>query len=510
LKSANEAKKNLSKAALSGLLWQYSEAITQALLQLIVFSILARLLSPQAFGQMGVTLIFIGFASLFSQLGVGPALVQMREVTTRHIRAGFTLSMLLSLVMTLGFWGLAQPIASFFRDPNVEPLIRAVSVSFFILGFGAVAESLLQKDLKFRTIMMINNGSYFVGYGLVGVVLAFLGFGVWSLVLAHLSQSAFKSFAFMLARPHAKVPIVAREETRELLRFGVGMTLVKCLNYAANQGDYFVVGRFLGTTALGLYTRAFNIMLLPVKFLGQTLSKVLFPSFSKISTDLSRMASAYLSAVAVLSLIMLPVSAVFVLAAREIILILLGQKWLDTIVPLQLLSLGILIRTSYKVDDSVAKALGAVYRRSLRDGIYAVLVVVGALIGLRYGITGVAVGSTLAAFVNYLLGVRMSLSLLQIPWSRFLRSIVPGLLLGLITALALTLLTLLIGELYLPLRLFLLLLVGGGVPLGLVLAHPAFIGQYGLSAVKRITTNLPKRLLKQKGVTWLIHRFEVG
>lgn len=512
MKREDDPKKNLSKAALSGLAWQYSEAVTQTLLQLVVFSILARLLSPQAFGQMSVALIFIGFASLFSQLGVGPALVQMREVTSRHIRAGFTLSIVLSLVMMLVFWLLAQPIAGFFRDEDVEPLIRTVSISFFILGFGAVGESLLQKELKFRRIMMINNGSYFFGYGIVGVTLAFLNVGVWSLVVAHLAQSMFKSVAFMVVRPHPKRPIVARAEARELLRFGVGMTLVKCLNYAANQGDYFVVGRFLGTTALGLYTRAFNIMLLPVKFLGQTLSKVLFPSFSKISADVSRMASAYLSAVAVLSIIMLPISAIFVMTAREIILMLLGQKWLDTILPLQILSWGIFIRTSYKIDDSVAKAVGAVYRRSVRDAIYACLVVGGALIGLRYGITGVAVGSTLAALVNYLLGVRMSLSLLQIPWSQFLRSVSPGLLLGLVTALSLGLLTVL-AEAYTVhflVKLVLLLIVGGGIPFGLVLLKPTLIGRYGLLAVKRVTTNLPKKFLKQKGVTWLVHRFEVG
>jgi len=212
--SADLPKENLTKKTFSGFAWQYTSFIAQALLQLIVLAVLARLLSPEDFGVLGLAMIFVGFAALFSQLGVGPALIQRSELTPVHIRVGFTLSVILSLVFTLLLVAISPLVARFVRNDQVTDVLLVVSLNFFFTGFGVVAESLLKRNLRFKSLMWASVWSYVFGYALTGIVLAYLGFGVWALVGATLGQSLLKSVLLLIFNPHSVLPSLARREMK--------------------------------------------------------------------------------------------------------------------------------------------------------------------------------------------------------------------------------------------------------------------------------------------------------
>jgi len=503
--SIHPTKKNLTKSTLFSLGWQYISVFTQALLQIVVLAILARLLSPEDFGLLGIAMIFVGFAALFSQLGVGPAIIQRSEITNTHIRVGFSLSLLLSVVLCLVLWAFTPLAARFFNNERLNEILPIISLNFIFTGFGVVAFSLLKRNLQFHKLMWVDVGSYVFGYAIIGITLAWLGYGVWALVWATLSQSILKSILQFISHPHPIIPSLSRPELRDLIQFGGGFTLARVLNYGANQGDYFVVGRVLGPESLGLYTRAYQLMMLPGKYFGEVLNTVMFPVMAKIQDERPKLLKTYLTGIAMVSLVCIPIGILMVTVAPEIVEVILGSKWLDVVIPFQILAIGVLPRVSYKIDDTLAKALGQMYRRSMRDAIYVVAVVIGSLLGIHWGLPGVAFGVLCAVIVNYILATSMSLNLLSCSWSEFFRAQAPGIYLAIVvTIVAVSTRFLLIANGFSPLIILLITLVVTGVSIfGLFISRPQTFGAYGIEVFRRIFSLLPDQLTHRSFPQWL-------
>lgn len=430
----NPPQKRLAKSMLSSMTWRFFSIYSQAFLNIFVLATMSRLLSPEDFGVMGVAAIFVGLAELLSELGVGPAIIQIRDLTKTHLRVGFTLAVFLGIVLVLILWVMAPFVGRFFNDADVTPILRGVSFDFLLGGFGVVSQSLLRRKLLFRKLMWVDVGSYTFGYALVGIGMAWGGYGVWALVGATLTQRFLKSVLLLIMEPIPLKPSLSRPELRDLTHFGGGITLARLFNYGASQGDYFIVGRALGVEPLGIYTRAYRLMNLPANYLGRVLDTVLFPVMAKIQNEVPRLTKSYFTGIATISIVCAPVGILMIILAPEIVNVLLGPQWTAVVIPFQILALGVLPRVSYKIDNSLAKAMGAVYQRSLRDALYAVAVISGAIIGLNWGLVGVAFG-VLGALVFYnAISLRLSLKLLGCKFTDYARALMPGLLIALMVA----------------------------------------------------------------------------
>jgi len=416
----------LTRATMRGLFWTFLSSGAQALLQLLVLVLLARLLPPASFGIVQAALLVIGFSSIFSQLGVGPAVVQRPGLNSAQIRTGFTLSWLFGAAMTLLTWLLAPVMARFFHMEELNAVVRVMSGVFLIQGASVVAESLVQRELRFRLLAITEIVAFTGGFGVVGVAMALLGFGLWSLVGANLTQAVLKAVLLLALQPHQKRFMLDRSAIKELLYFGGGFTAARLGNYLAGQGDSLVVGRWLGADALGLYGRAYQLMTAPATLLGQAVDRALFPAMARVQHDSARLVLAYRRGVALLALVMLPVSIPLCVFAREVTLALLGPSWEGAVRPLQIFALGLLFRTSYKMSDSIARATGAVYRRAWRQGVFGVLVTLGAWFGRHWGISGAALGVTVAIGINFVLMAHLSLTLADMRWRAFWEAHVPA------------------------------------------------------------------------------------
>lgn len=410
----------ITHRTLSGLFWVLSGAGFQAVLRMVVFVILARLLTPADFGLVNAASVVVGFSEIFSLLGIGPAVVQRPNLEERHIRTGFTISVLFGVLMAGFIWLLSLSLAGFFQMKELTPVIRVLVLAFPLHSISVIAESLLQRELQFRWLAGINVASFALGYGVVGVSLALTGFGVWALVGATLAQAVFNSTILLTVKPHPRLPQFDRRAFNELMYFGGGFTAARICNYIALQGDYLVVGRWLGAEALGLYGRAYQLMVLPATILGKTLDRVFFPVLAKVQEDPKRLAMVYRRSVSLIALLILPTSAAMLVLGPEIIYVLLGSKWTGAIVPFQILTIGMLFRTSYKVSDSLSQATGKVYHRAWLQSIYAALVLGGAWVGQHWGISGVALGVLGAIAINFILMAQLSLSVTSMTWESFL------------------------------------------------------------------------------------------
>ena len=424
----------LAQRTAGGMLWMASGFAVQIVLQLVTLGILARLIPPRAFGVVGAALIAVSAAQILAESGLGPALVQARDLRPEHVRVGFTLSVLLGLACFAALFVAADAIEAFFPDiDGLAPVLRLVSLVFLIRNL-TVGDFLLLRSLRFQTLAGIEVLSYALGYGVVAIAMALTGYGVWAIAWGQVGQQAVRTTAVWIVRPHPIRPQLKVQPARELLGYGGGHTLAKAANWLARQGDNFVVGRFLGAAALGLYTRAYQLMTMPAQLFGKAADDVLFPSMAAVQDDIVRLSRAYLRSVTVIALLALPVSAVAATLSREVILVLLGDDWLELKPAFDIMVFGILFRTSYKLSDSLVRALGAVYRRAWRQGVYAALVIVGAVIGQQWGIAGVAWAVLVAVVANFLLMASLSLRLLSSTWRAFAAAHTPGLLLAVVMA----------------------------------------------------------------------------
>lgn len=431
--TTKSSRKGLTQQTMVGFFWTISGTGASAVLQFLIVAILSRSLTKEDFGLFGLANVVISFAELFYQFGLGPSLIQRKALTQAHIRSAFTLTLLLGATLSVTIWLLAPYFSIFFN--NAEGLVgvmRGLSLLFIINATGLVARALNHRNLNFRIKSIFNVSSYVISYGIIGVTLALTGFGTWALVWASLSQSILINILYLRASPHDMRPQLDRTALGDLLSFGSGLTLGQTFNRIASNADTIVVGKTLGTATLGIYSKAFQLLMLPSKYLGNILDSVLFTAMSKVQDEPATLRAVYRRGTTVIALLVTPLSVFLFIFAPEVITVLFGKGWEATIVPFQILAVTMSFRLSYRMSDMVARAVGTVFKRAFRQFIFAVLVVAGAWFGHYWGITGVAVGVSAAAIANFFLMAQMSLKITEMSWPELFKLYLPTTFLSLI------------------------------------------------------------------------------
>jgi PST family polysaccharide transporter len=408
------------------MLWTMSGVGLQALVQLLVLAALGRLLTPAEFGIMGAAMVVVALSQIVSQVGVGPAIIQRPDLQPVHVRVAVTLSFTLGLLLGAVVYVAAPTIAAVYRLPEVEPVMRAVALLFPLDGLNTVGKALLTRELRFRAYVALDVGSYFLGYACVSVVLALSGFGVWSLVIASLSQVALRTLGMYAAVRHSVRPSLDLAASRDLLSYGFGHSLGQVGAVIGQQSDNFLVGRWLGAAALGIYGRAYSLMVMPAAVFGRVVMRVLYPLLAQVQNDRGRLRNAYERGLAIVALVSLPISAFLWVVAPEFIAVVLGPDWSEVVLPFRLFTIGLLFRMSSRISDECAKAAGQVYVRAVLVWIFAGLVVLGTSVGRHWGVGGVAVGVSLAMAFNWLSLAWLCRSVTGLTWMQFVGAHAPS------------------------------------------------------------------------------------
>jgi PST family polysaccharide transporter len=417
---------------INGFFWVSSAAGIEAVLKIIVLAVMARLITKEEFGLAGAALLVIGFSKLFTQLGVGPAIVQRKNLEEVHISTGFNISILMGIFFAIVLFFSAYQISGFFKMDELTIILKVLAFVFIIESLSLVSQALIQRNMRFKAMSAISVVSFISGYGIVGVIMAFLNFGVWAIIGAHITQTIIKTILFMVSQKHVKSYRINAIAFKELMYFGGGFTIARFWNYFAGQGDNIVVGRWLGAAALGVYGRAYQFMVMPVNLIGTALDKVLFPIISKIQDDKRKVEEAYIKGVYSVAILSIPLSAFVFILAPEIVDFVLGDNWSEVIIPFQILALGLYFRISYRISDSLSRAMGVVYKRAWIQFIYAAFVIAGSWIGQHWGLKGVAVAILIAIFMNFILLARLSIKTMNGSWYKFLEAHLNGFVLALI------------------------------------------------------------------------------
>lgn len=405
----------LADRTLYGVIWVIFGAWAQIIIKIIVLMVLARVLTPTEFGLVALSTLVSTVALMACRFGFGPALVQIHELTSAHVKAALSLSIVISSIVAGGLVLVAPSLSAFFDQPELTWLLYVNAAVPLMLGISQIPESLLQRDLQFKKLTLIDGTSFVFGYGAVSISLALLDFGAVSLVLGVVAQEIIRTILLFTTRFVVPGLAFGLMQMRDLAGFGFKLWMVQTTNTAAYQIDNFVVSKFLGIQALGLYSRAYQVVTIPTKLIGNSLLKALFPAMSRIQNENDQMAKALRQVLGGTTLITLPLSMFVFVYAREIIYVILGDQWSSITEPFRVLSIAILFRVGHKVCDSVIRAKGAVFRLWLRQSFYAISVLAFSYVGHFYGLTGVAIGVLLACAINFILLFHLALNLLQQP-----------------------------------------------------------------------------------------------
>lgn len=419
-----------------GVNYNFLNTAGKTILHFIVGIVLARLILPADFGLLGMAYIFIGLANLFSTLGMGSAIVQKSNLNNEHIRIAATLSLLLSLIIYIAFWFFSPLISEFFNEPKVTPIVRVISTLFIFQGLYSISRGLIVRKMDFKSIFIIETIAFAIGQGAISIILAFLDYGVWSLVFGRVITGILLFILFIFKASLPIKPLLKKNEAYELFSFGSGVSLVGILNYAATNVDYLAIGKFLTPLSLGLYTRAYNLMSLPLSQISATISGVLFSAYSEIQDQTEKLRRSYLKAINLIGLTAFPVLAGMIACSYYIIVGLYGKNWEGAIEVFILLSISAFFKVIYQITGAITKATGNVYREVWRQFVYLIILASGVLIGVRFGIEGVGFVVIFASVWLYISLARLVTKIIDSPIKAFFQAQVPGLVVAVIVFLA--------------------------------------------------------------------------
>jgi teichuronic acid exporter len=410
-----------------GIQWTYVSVALQGLLKFGVLVVLARVLTPRDFGLLGFALMCTSFIDRIGQLGVGPAIVQAQVVTPDTEKTGQTLALVCGILSSLAVALLASSASVFFEQPALSSILLMLSVGCVPEALASNKEALLQRTMRFKEMMIADNAAYVLGMAVVGTILAISGWGVWSLVYATLVMKFVRWTLLSHFQSSTRGGCVRVHEAVRLLRTGLGFSLARLLNFFSLQGDNFIVGRLLGVDALGMYSRAYQLMTLPAVYVGQVFEKVMFPSMAQSQACHKRLAREFLLTLEAITLVALPTGVVLFVLAHEIVMVTFGERWNSIVPVVSILSFGVFFRTAYKCSDTVIRAVGAVYHYAARQALYTVLVTSGAALGALYsGLSGVAVGVVLAVALNYISMTILCSRTINVSYRSIARAHLPG------------------------------------------------------------------------------------
>lgn len=417
--------RTLRDRTISGLSWTAFSQVARQATNVLVSLVLARLTGPGAFGLIGMVTIFTGFAALFVDLGLGSGLVQRAELKDEHVGAVFWVNLLAGFALAGLMAGFAPLVAEFYREPAIDMITKVLSVGFVVGSIGTVQSALLAREMRFRQLATIDVASTVLS-GVIGITAALKGLGVWSLVIQSLTQSCAKTAGLWYLSPWRPRTAPRFAGIRDLAHFSGNLFVFNVFNYWVRNLDNVLIGRYIGNSALGFYSRAYQLMLLPVQQITGVSGNVLFPAMASVQHDLPRVRHIYLRSISAMHLVAAPIYAGLFAVADTFVLAVLGSQWLPVAPLLRILCIVGFFQPVGSSTGWIYTALG----RSdimMRWGIFTgVLYIGGFFLGLRWGLVGVTWSYCIAGLLAWYPGWTVAGKLVNLGFSQMLRPLIPS------------------------------------------------------------------------------------
>jgi O-antigen/teichoic acid export membrane protein len=391
---------SVASRSAAALLWGAGGAVGKIAGQLVVQITLARMLDPVAFGQYAAVLTVLGLGYILADAGFGSALVQKKELDSTDVSLALGWSLLFACAMALLMIVLAPLLANQFGDATLEPMFRACAVLIPFMIVLNLSSSLLRRDLHMRGIQVIQVISYTFFFGGVATTLAFMGWGVWSLVVGFAAQVIFSLVATYSISRHTLRPRLSGD--RALIHFGLKSLANELTAWSMDSLDRFLVGKFWGVFSLGLYSVAFNLSRAPSALLIYVAQSIAFASSSRLQGNLPAVRKGFLVVMTAIALATLPAFSIIAFESETVLHIVYGSKWVNAAPYMTALALSIPLISMGAITAAMLRGTGRA-GTELAITILAAIVLFGGFLILRDESLSVAVWVVPLAYLVRLL-----------------------------------------------------------------------------------------------------------
>lgn len=412
----------LKRQVISGVSWVALANVAAQILQFIITLVLARLVAPDEFGLVAMIAVFIGFAELFSELGFGLALVQRKTIEERHLSSIFWLNIATGIALT-GILTVCSPlIAGFYNEPMLIPLTTVIALNFTIGALNDVQTAILQREMQFRRMVLIQTLSIGAA-GVIAIILAAAGWGVWALAAQMLAQTVVEVVVMWFTTSWKPKFLFDMSAIRELMRFSLNLVGSNVFAYWIRNADNLLIGRFVDSSSLGLYAKAYSLMLLPITQVTRVLSSVMFSALSRIQDEPERIKGIMLRAHRVIGLVTVPMMAGLIVVADPFVRTLFNEKWAGMIPILQVLCLVAIKQPLGSTMGWVFQSQGRTDLQLRWTAINGVITIISFLIGIRWGVMGVAWAYAIRSYVIWYPSISVPGRLIGMTFGEFMRNV---------------------------------------------------------------------------------------
>ncbi|MBK8970415.1 MAG: lipopolysaccharide biosynthesis protein [Hahellaceae bacterium] len=411
--------KHFKRKALSGVFWTLLQKAGAQGSTLVVFIVLARILDATDFGHMAMAFVIVQFLGLFTAQGLTSSIIQKANIDEDHLHSAFWLNLAMGLLAMLVSWSTSGLLANLYGEPIVEDLINVLTITIFLASVTNVQVSILQREMDFKKVALRRLLADPIG-GVVGIILAIYGWGVWALVARQLVTSLLQTLTVWTVitwRPQLRCSLA---HVRDIIGYGANVLGVHILYFAGKQLDNFLIGLLMGAATLGEYNIAKRLVTLMMELIKGGIGNVTWSAFSRLQTNKAQLAEGFIQANRLVSIAVFPLFIFIGVNAEPIIATLFGAKWV-TITPIaQALALLGLVEAVRSQHESLILAVGSSGHRLKLALLIAIANLVAFFAFYTFGMMWVCLGYAVLALLLFPLWVKPVLSATSLGLKRYL------------------------------------------------------------------------------------------
>lgn len=394
---------SLRKQAISGMMWTFAQQFSTQGIGFLISVVLARLLLPAEFGIIGMVAIFMGIGGALVDSGLASSLIRTPDANQEDFSTVFYFNIVGSILMYFILYLIAPFIANFFNQPILTNLTRVYGITFIINAFSTIQLTRLTQMMDFKTQMKVSVPAL-IGGGTLGITLAYMGFGVWSLVWMRLFQSFLNSLQLWVVSKWKPSFIFNVEKFKYHFNFGYKLLLSGMLDTVFTNIYTVVIGKLFAPAQLGFFTRANSVVQLPVENISGALNKVTYPLFASIKDDNERLKKVYKQIMQMVIFLIAPILIIMGVLATPLFRFVFTEKWLPAVPYFQILCISGILYPFHVYNLNILNVKGRSDLFLKLEIIKKVLLVITILVSIQFGLYGllwgVVVSSALALFIN--------------------------------------------------------------------------------------------------------------
>ncbi|MCX2449932.1 lipopolysaccharide biosynthesis protein [Pedobacter sp. PLR] len=417
---------DLQGKTIYGVLWAVGQELSSKFIGFFITIILARILSPAEFGLIAMLYVFIAVGNSLLDSGLTSSLIRTAEVTQNDCSTVFYFNLLGSAVVYLILFFTAPLISMFYHQPVLTNVVRVYGIALIINAFFGIQQTLLVKEMKFKTMTMIQIPSV-LGGGILGIVLAKLGYGVWSLVWMSLINSLISTMLHWYFSNWRPILLFDSKSFKNHFSYGYKLTLSSLLDKLYQNIYAILIGKFYVPAQLGFYSRADSISQLPIGIISSAINKVTFPMFVKIADDAEQLLNVYKKIMLQVLFWMAPSLIALCVIAEPLFRLVLTDKWLPAVPYFQILCVAGVMYPIHAYNLNILKVKGQTSLFLRLEIIKKVLCVIGIFCVFPLGIYGLLYFQLIFSFFAFYINSSYSARFINYPFKKQVEDILPTL-----------------------------------------------------------------------------------